>query len=61
MQRIVNIMTNKQAFIHAVEKAGIKMNYYLDTSDPKFFDESVMYIRAASSLLKEIDDENSED
>lgn len=54
-------MTNKQAFIHAVEKAGIKMNYYLDTSDTKFFDESVMYIRAASSLLMEIDHENSED
>lgn len=53
-------MTNKQAFIHAVEKAGIKMDYYLDTSDKKFFDESVMYIRSASSLLMEIDSENRE-
>lgn len=50
-------MTNKQAFTVAVEKAGIKMQYYIDTHDESYFDSAVVYIKAASVLLKEMTDE----
>lgn len=52
-------MTSREAFIYSVEKAGIKMNYYLDTRDEKYLDEANMYIRAANVLLEEMNNKNS--
>lgn len=51
-------MTNREAFIYAVEKAGIKMTYYLDTRDEKYMDEATMYVRAANVLLEKMKNEN---
>ena len=53
-------MNNKQAFIKSVENAGIKMQSYIDSQDHKFFDEAVMYIRAAHTLLSQLDEENTD-
>ena len=52
-------MTNKQAFTVAAEKAGINIQYYIDTYDETYFQKAVSYIRAAGYLLKEMDDENN--
>lgn len=50
-------MTNRQAFISATEKAGIKIQYYLDTRDETYMDQAISYIRAANNLLKEMNNE----
>lgn len=50
-------MTNRQAFIHTTEKAGIKIQYYLDTRDESYMDQAISYIRAANVLIKEMNDE----
>lgn len=50
-------MTTRQAFIYSAEKAGINIQYYLDTKDESFFDRAASYVRAAHSLLKEMNDE----
>lgn len=44
-------MTDKEAFIYSVEKAGIKIQYYLDTKDEKYMREVVNYIRVANVLI----------
>lgn len=48
-------MTNKEAFLYAVEKAGIRVQYYMDTNDKKYYDEVISYIRAATILLEKIE------
>lgn len=58
MQKEVgNKMTARQSFIHATEKAGIKIQYYLDTRDESYMEEAMSYVRAANILLKEMTDE----
>ena len=58
MQKEVNkSMTTRQAFIYSAEKAGINIQYYLDTKDESFFNRAASYVRAAHSLLKEMNDE----
>lgn len=57
MQKEGKIMTNKQAFIHATEKAGINIQYYLDTHDESYMGRAISYVRAANILLKEMGDE----
>ena len=58
MQKVIeNKMTARQAFIHATEKAGIKIQYYLDTRDESYMDMAISYVRAANNLLKEMTDE----
>lgn len=52
-------MTNREAFIQCVERAGIKMNYYIDTRDEKYMDEAKGYVRAANVLLEEMNNENN--
>jgi len=52
-------MTNREAFIYATEKAGIKMNYYIDTRDEKYMDEAMYYVRAASVLLENMNNETN--
>lgn len=50
------IMTNRQAFIHAAEKAGINIQYYLDTRDESYMEKAKIYIRSANVLIKEMTD-----
>lgn len=52
-------MNSRQAFIHATEKAGIKIQYYLDTKDESYMDEAISYVRAANNLLKEMNNETN--
>lgn len=52
-------MTNREAFIYATEKAGVKMNYYIDSRDEKYMDEASMYVRAANVLLENMNNENN--
>ena len=56
-KEITNKMSARQGFIHAVEKAGIKIQYYLDTRDESYMDMAISYVRAANVLLKEMRDE----
>lgn len=51
------MMTNKQALIHATEKAGIKVQYYLDTHENSYLEEAKSYIMAAYILIKEMNNE----
>ena len=58
MQKVIDKnMTSKQAFVYAAERAGINVQYYLDTKDVEFLNQAVMYVRAAYTLSKEINDE----
>lgn len=56
-RRIINIMTNKQAFIVAAEKAGIMVQKYLADHDENDLCRAMSYIRAANVLIKEMTDE----
>lgn len=56
MQKEINKnMTAKQAFIYSAERAGINVQYYLDTHDNSFLTQATMYIRAANNLIKEME------
>lgn len=58
MQKEINKnMNSRQAFIYATEKAGIKIQYYLDTGDESYMDQAMSYIRTANILIKEMNDE----
>ena len=58
MQKVIDKnMTSKQAFVSIAERAGINVQYYLDTKDVEFLNQAVMYVRAAYTLSKEINDE----
>lgn len=46
----------KQEFIVATERAGIKIQYYLDTNDECYLIDAIRYVKSANSLLKEISD-----
>lgn len=60
MQKEINKNMNaRQAFIYATEKAGIKIQYYLDTRDESYMDEAMIYVRAANNLLKEMNNETN--
>ena len=57
MQKVMNKnMTSKEAFIYASERAGINAQYYLDTKDNEFLNKTIMYVRAAYILSKELSD-----
>lgn len=51
-------MTNKEGFIHATEKAGSKIQYYIDTGDDSYLHEAIDYVGRANVLLKEMSEEN---
>lgn len=53
-------MTNREAFIYSVEKAGIKMNEYLTSRDEKYMNEVVMYVKAASILLEKMEQDHDQ-
>lgn len=59
MQKVINQnnMTNKQAFIYATERAGINIQYYLDTKNIEFINQAILYVRGAYALSKEMNDE----
>jgi len=58
MQKIVNKnMSTKEAFVYATERAGINVQYYLDTKNVEFLNQATLYVRAAYSLSKEMNDE----
>lgn len=50
-------MNSKQAFIYSTEKAGINIQYYLDTLDESYLIKAISYVKASNSLIKEMNDE----
>lgn len=59
MQKEINRnMTARQAFIYSTEKAGIQIQYYLDTRDESYMERAISYVRSANVLLKEMKDED---
>lgn len=58
MQKEINKnMNSRQAFIYTAEKIGIKIQYYLDTRDENFLEETIMYVRSANILMEEMKNE----